>query len=68
MRGQAGDIPPDGPVDLEELERNLPPLLPQVGYILLDLLSSNRYFYTILDLEELERNLPPILPQVYIYS
>ena len=33
MRGQAGDIPPDGPVDLEELERNLPPLLPQVGYI-----------------------------------
>ena len=30
MRGQAGDIPPDGPVDLEELERNLPPLLPQV--------------------------------------
>ncbi|XP_023334278.1 protein PTHB1 isoform X2 [Eurytemora carolleeae] len=29
MRGQAGDIPPDGPVDLEELERNLPPLLPQ---------------------------------------
>ena len=54
MRGQAGDIPPDGPVDLEELERNLPPLLPQVN-IPLD---------EPVDLEVLEINLPPLLPQV----
>ena len=25
-----GDIPPDGPVDLDELDRDLPPLIPVV--------------------------------------
>ena len=29
------EVPPDGPVDLEELERDLPPLLPIVKVSLL---------------------------------
>lgn len=30
---EGGDVPPDGPVDLEELERSLPPLQPKITEI-----------------------------------